>query len=176
MKLFLSLLVLSFLIVTPVFARTTPEDTLNASRQAYEARVAKYSPTHQQQLKELSAKIAAVNKEETDKLVQIAITQGLILDEYQRRNLTPERIETQTKYHTPNDALTKDGIEKARYWITFAHEAVAYQAAQVYIINLTSEANIKADAKATVNEMKAELASARQKVLNSQKTLEAVIK
>lgn len=173
---FLVLVLLLSVGVLPVYARTQPSDIITENQQAFQSRLSKYSPTHQQQLKDLTAQIAQINKEETDKLEQIMITQGLILDEYQRRNLTQERIDTQTKYHTPNDALTKDGIEKARYWITYAHEAVAYQAAQVYVINLTSESNAKSDVKATVAQMKAGLTTARQKVLNSQKTLEGVIK
>lgn len=172
------LLFITLFLITPqlAIARTTPDDINQANQQSFNTRVAKYTPAHQQQLKELAAQIAAANKEETDTLEQIMVTQGLILDEYQRRNLTQSRIDTQTKYHTPNDALYQDGIEKARYWITYAHEAVAYQAAQVYIINLTSEGNIKSDTRSTVSQMRAGVASARQKVLNSQKTLEAIIK
>ncbi len=55
------------------------------------------------------------------------LTQGGILDEFIRRKGEGA------------------GTDKTRYWITYAHEAVAYQAAKVYIYNLTSEGNLKGE-------------------------------
>ncbi len=161
---------------SPVLARVTAADQLNAQQQAYDQTVSHYSASHQQQLQQLTTDIAGLNKKYTDQLDQLAQTQGEILDEYQARHPSEKRTQNQLTYHTPRDELAgNDRGEQVRYWITYAHEAVAFQAAKKYIINLHGEGSIKSDAKSTVSILRSDLASARQKVVNSQKMLEQLV-
>src|SRR6266853_120997 len=124
----LSLLILLF--PTLVHARITPNDIVNDNREAYQLRIKNYSPQNQKNLESLQQKIVQVNKTRTDQLEAITLVQGEILDEYVFRKGIHEKSEDGV-----HRDLT-DPVEKARYWITFAHEAVAYQAAKIYIPNL----------------------------------------
>lgn len=154
------LILLGFILIPSlVFARVTPEDIVQEKRVAYETKVKNYSAINQQKLEKLAKDIALVNKKRTDELENIMIAQGTILDEYENRSVEKN----------------SEAIKNARYWITYAHEAVAYQAAKIYIYNLTSEGNIKNDAVSLINQMAGELNSSKIKVINSQKTLEKTI-
>lgn len=150
------------LIIFPggVWARITPEDIVNSKREAYDKTVVNYSEDSKQKLKYFAEKIAQINKSRTDELDRIMITQAAILDEYENRS----------------EGKNKEAIEKARYWITYAHEAVAYQAAKIYIFDLSSEQNKKRDVLSTISLFQSELNSTRSKVINSQKTLTGTIK
>jgi len=149
-----------FLMPLNAQARITPEDIVNSKKEAYEKRVVSYSPAHKKSLEDLSKKIAGVNKKRTDELERIMVTQALILDEYERRS----------------DGKNGQQIKEARYWITYAHEAVAYQAAKIYIFELSGESNLTKDALNTVSFFQSELNSARSKVINSRKTLTDTLK
>jgi len=159
-------LLLWWQIILPVtvFARVTPEDIVNSKKEAYESRVVNYSAAHRQNLEIFSKKIVEVNKKRTDELDRIMVAQALILDEYE------------TRLGSGGQGRRADEIEKARYWITYAHEAVAYQAAKIYIFDLSGESNITRDALNTISFFQSELNSARSKVINSQKILTDVVK
>lgn len=158
-KLSLILLSLFFLSASVVFARVTPEDIINQQLQVYHQKLATYSPQDQQKLSDLSDELVLINKQRTDQLAQIMDKQAAILDEYEKRS--------------GHDAK---GLEKARYQVTFAHEAVAYQAAKVYVYDLSSEKNLKSDAQSLVNLFKSDLNSTRSKVIYSQQVLEGLVK
>ncbi len=151
-----------WLIINPViaFARVTPEDIVNSKKEAYQKTVQSYSPLHKQQLTDLAGKITQVNKKRTDELDWIMINQALILDEYERRS----------------NGKNVEQIKKARYWVTNAHEAVAYQAAKIYIFDLTRETNVKNDALNLISLVQSDLNSARSKVIYSQQILEETIR
>lgn len=157
---------INFITVITVLARITPEDIVNSKKQAYESRVVNYSAAHRQNLEDLSKKIAGVNKKRTDGLERNMETQAFILDEY----------ETRLHQGSGGQGRRADEIEKARYWITYAHEAVAYQAAKIYTFDLSGESNITRDALNTVSFFQSELNSTRSKVINSQKILKETIK
>lgn len=162
MRFFLSLIFVVLLLAIPsiIFAkRITPEDIINSKQASYQEKVNNYSPVNQQKLQKLSDQIAKINKQRTDDLSYIMNVQGALLDEYESRQ----------------DGQNKEVIEKARYWITFAHEAVAYQAAKIYIFNLTSETNIKGDAQNLVLFFQSELNYARSTVINSQAILKGLL-
>lgn len=172
LKLFLLflLIVLSLQLITPkTFARTTPEDILNAKRQTYNAKVKKYSPENQQKLESLGVKIALVNKSITDDWEKKSLRQGQILDEYIKRNGLQE--ENQDGIHRN----LSNKVENARYWLTYAHEAVAYQAAKIYIFNLTHEKNIKQDSLSQINELNSDLNALKSKVQKSQQIIESLV-
>lgn len=165
--------ILIFLVLLNVFfvgsvlaKRTTPEDIVSSKKLSFEEKVKNYSPQNIQKLQKLSGKITQINKTRTDELSYIMNIQGQLLDEYQNR--------LEQKYDNLNEKDQQE-IEKARYWITFAHEAVAYQAAKIYIFNLTYETNIKSDAKNLTNLFQSELNYARSKVLYSQSVLKGVL-
>lgn len=147
------------LTIKPVFARITPEDIVNAKKQSYELKVKTYTPENKNKLESLFNKIEDINRKRTQELSFIMGTQAQILDEYQKR------IGKET-----------EAITNARYWVTYAHEAVAYQAAKIYVFELTSETNLKNDALATINKFQSELNYARSQVVKSQKILAAVVK
>lgn len=158
-------------LVPKVFARTTPEDIINSKKTAYEQRLKNYSLANQLKLRRLQQQIAALNKNRTEELDLIMQTQGTILDEYVKRF----NIEEDGGKDGINRNLG-DKVANARYWITYAHEAVAYQAAKVYVFNLTSESNIKNDTLSIINLFQSELNSARAKVIKSQNILLEVVK
>lgn len=159
-------------LITPqiVFARITPDDILRDKKEAYQKVFVNYSKPSQDKLTSLSDQIAKINKKRTDELSQLMFTQGEILDEYQKR----KEITLKS-----TDGITRDlqdPVENARYWITYAHEAIAYQAAKIYVIDLSTEANLKSDAQSTINLFKSELESTRNKVIKSQKILLETLK
>lgn len=145
---------------TVLARRTTPADIIDTKKATYEEKVKSYSSTHQAQLKKFSEEISRVNEYRSNQLRQIMDTQAAILDEFQRRH----------------EGQYKDSVEKARYWITFAHEAVAYQQAKVYVFALSDESLIKEDSKGTISLLRSDLSYARSQVINSQNILEGLLK
>jgi hypothetical protein len=154
----LSALLLALIILLPQTAqgRITPEDIVNEKRATFNQRVKNYSPQSKEKLEIWEKKIAQFNKEKTDILDDNMVRQALILEEYARRN--------------PNE-----NIEDARYWLTFAHEAVAFQAAKIHIFNLTSEKNINSDIISTITILQSELSTLRGKVIKSQKIISELV-
>ena len=177
MRLLISLCVLFIILLSPiqVQARVTVADQINEQQASYQTAVSRYSVANQQKLKNLSEQISQVNKNYTDQLERTLTIQGQILDEYQSREDDPKRIQNQLLYHTPRDQLSNGAVEKARYWLTFAQEAVAYQAAHQYIFNLRGESAIKADGRSLVNQLKSDLKILTQKALNAQIMVKKVI-
>jgi hypothetical protein len=137
-------------------ARTTPEDIVNEKRATFNLSVKNYSPQSKEKLESWEKKVAEANKEKTDILDENMIRQALILEEYARRN--------------PNK-----NIENARYWLTYAHEAVAFQAAKIYIFNLSTEKNINSDIISTISILQSELNTLRGKVIKSQKIISELV-
>ena len=111
----------------PVSARVTPEDIINERSEVYNQKIDNYSQSSQDRLKIVSERITRMNQAKTDELSWIMETQGRILDEYE------------TRFPRKN---TKQ-VEEARYWITYTHEAVAYQAAKIYIFDISGESNLE---------------------------------
>lgn len=150
-------------------ARTTPDDILREQREVYNMRVKNYSAENQKKLAEFEQKVAAMNKYQTDVLESKMRRQGEILNEYVFREGIEER---------QADGITRnlsDPVENARYWITYAHEAVAFQAAKHYIFDLSGEANIKANITSKINQMGNDIDILAGKVDKSQKLVEALI-
>jgi hypothetical protein len=142
------------------FALYKPYLKIEADRAAYQTKVAKYSPENQKKLTDLSNQIVEINNKDVALLNQQIDAQAALLDEFQRRN----------------NFQTTPQIDKARYWLTYAHEAVAFQLIQVYIFNLTSEKTIKNDATSTVNKFESDLNSTRGKVINSLNIVKNTVK
>lgn len=153
----LILVLISLTLLTPnSYARITPEDIVNEKRQLFTQRSKSYSPQSKTKLETWEKKIAGFNKEKTDILDENMTRQAQILEEYVRRNPNAE-------------------VEDARYWLTYAHEAVAYQAAKIYIFDLTSEKNINSDIVSTISILQSELNTLRGKVLKSQKIISELV-
>jgi PDZ domain-containing secreted protein len=148
-----------FLTPTATQARTTPEDILNSQKDAYNSQVKNYTAQDKQKLDLFSQKIANLNQQATYEWEWEMVRQGDILDEYLRRNNFKET----------------EGIKNARYWLTYAHEAVAYQAAKVYVYNLTSEKNLNTDVLSQVNILQSDLNILRNKVLKSQGVITSLV-
>lgn len=174
MKKILPALVLAILLTTtyqlsPTFARTTPEDILNERRQSYNTQFSKYSPDNQKKLAAFEQKVANLNKQQTDELEQRMVRQGEILNEYVFRKGINER---------QADGISRnlsDPIENARYWLTYAHEAVAYQAAKTYIFSLSGESAIKGSITSQINQLQSDMNILSGKVDKSQKIIEAIV-
>jgi hypothetical protein len=153
----------------PLFARTTPDDILREQRDVYNMRVKNYSPENQKKLAEFEQKVAAMNKNQTDILEAKMVRQGEILNEYVFRQGIQER---------QADGISRDlsdPVENARYWLTYAHEAVAYQAAKHYIFDLSGEANMKANVTSKINQLANDIDILAGKVDKSQKLVEALV-
>lgn len=151
-------------------ARTTPQDIVDAKQAAYDAKAKNYSPQTQSKLKDLAAEVADMNRVQTETLEQIMVRQGEILNEYVFRKGLADKAAT--------DGINRDlsdPIENARYWLTFAHEAVAYQAAKVYIFNLSSENNAKGDVNSTINTLQSDMTGLKAKVIKSHNIIEQLI-
>lgn len=160
------ILLLVFSYQPSAFARTTPEDIYNANRQAYETKRQTYSLENQKKLDAYEDEIKALNKFITTELENNTLRQGEILDEYIRRNNIPTVPET--------DGIRRDlsdPVENARYWITYAHEAIAYQAAKNYTFQLSGEANINRDITLQINALQGDTGVLKGKVEKSKQAL-----
>jgi hypothetical protein len=162
-KILLPFLLLVVFLVLPfkAFALYQPWIAEQAQRKAYNDKLATYSPASQQKTKALADLIVEVNNQKGNQMAAQMDAQAAILDEYQRRHGNDE-----------NDPK----VAKARYWLTYAHEAVAFQQAKNYIFNLTSESHLKADLSPTVSQLENDLEATRKKVLNSQVIIQELVK
>lgn len=155
----------------PIQARTTPEDIYNEKRQAYETKRQTYSLENQKKLDLYEAEIKNLNKFITHELENNTLRQGEILNEYILRNDIPTVPET--------DGIKRnlsDPVENARYWITYAHEAIAFQAAKNYTFSLTGEANIDRDIIVQINALQGDTGILKGKVEKSKQALIALLK
>ncbi len=164
------ILIIILLIPTYSFARTTPQDQIDQEQQNYNQRIKKYSAIHQQQLNQLSKDITATNKLETNYLEDLVLKQGLILDEYVKRNNINENGGEDGVHRN------QDSVSTTRLAITRVHEAIAYQAAHIYILNLTSESNIKNDSNNLITNLEFDLNKVRQNTIYSQNLIENLVK
>lgn len=155
----------------PAFARTTPEDIYNEKLASYEAKRQTYSLETQKKLNLYQDEIKALNAFVTTELENNTLRQGEILDEYIRRNDIPTVPET--------DGIRRnlqDPVENARYWITYAHEAIAFQAAKNYLFSLTGESNINKDIIIQIQALQADTGILKGKVEKSKQALIALLK
>lgn len=164
-SLFLFLVAISYQLPAAL-ARTTPEDIYNSNRQAYETKRQTYSLENQKKLDAYEAEIKRLNAFITAELEHNTLRQGEILDEYIRRNNIPTVPET--------DGIKRnltDPVENARYWITYAHEAIAFQAAKNYMFSLSGESNINRDITLQINALQGDTGVLKGKVEKSKQAL-----
>lgn len=157
-------------VLDPAFARTTPEDIYNEKIQAYEAKRQTFSLENQKKLDAYQEEIKNLNAFITHELEINTLRQGEILDEYMRRNEIPTKLET--------DGINRDlsdPVENARYWITYAHEAIAFQAAKNYLFSLSNEANINRDIVVQIQALQADIGVLKGKVEKSKQALIALL-
>lgn len=165
---FLALLLLFTLhasLVT-ISARTTPEDIYNEKRATYETKRQTYSLENQKKLDLFETEIKNLNAFITTELENNTLRQGEILNEYILRNNIPTVPET--------DGIQRnldDPVENARYWITYAHEAIAFQAAKNYLFSLTGESNIDRDIVVQIQALQSETGVLKGKVEKSKQAL-----
>lgn len=165
------LLILVFLTIpTFSFAHTSPQDQIDSQQQTYNQRVKNYTAMHFQQLNKLSKNIAEINKQETDYLESLVFIQGEILDEYVKRNNINENGGADGVHRN------SDPVSTTRLAITRVHEAIAYQAAHIYIFNLTSEKNIKNDASNFIANLESDLNKVRESTIYSQTLILNLVK
>lgn len=155
----------------PAFARTTPEDIYNEKRAVYETKRQTYSLENQKKLDQFEGEIKNLNALITSELESNTLRQGEILDEYIRRNNIPTVPET--------DGIRRnlsDPVENARYWITYAHEAIAFQAAKSYMFGLSGEASVNRDIVIQIQALQADTGVLKSKVEKSKQALLALLK
>jgi hypothetical protein len=165
-------LIIFFITLWPLKAqaRVTPEDIINAQKEEYNLKVKNYSPQYKTKLETYSKKIDSLNKAITADWEAQMVKQGEILDEYVRRKSLAE--------NGGKDGINRnltEPVENARYWLTYAHEAVAYQAAKNYIFDLTGEKNVNSDILSEINLMQSDLNILRNKVIKSQNIISDLI-
>lgn len=165
---FLTLIFLTFPHLTQ--ARVSQEDIVNSRLETYNQSLSNFSPQGQQTVKTYTQKIQDLNKLETDRLEQIMIKQGQILDEYIRR----QGYEEDGGADGINRNLSKP-VENARYWLTYAHEAIAFQAAKTYLPSLGSEQNLKSSLISNLNSLQADINGLNSKVLKSQQIIKSLV-
>jgi len=165
------------IIATPTYARTTPEDIVNAQKASYTQSIRNYSASNKQKLETWEKKIEVFNDLKSSELEHLMETQGAILDEFTRREaMLIRRSEIAEKKMTDGKSRNlSDPIENARYWLTYAHEAVAYQAAKVYVFNPTGESAIHQNILSTINIMQGDINVLKGKVQKSQSIIEVLI-
>lgn len=172
MKKLLSIIALIIFLLSPTLtlARTTPQDQIDDAKQAYNQKVKNYSAMHQQQLSKFTKDIATLNKEETDYLENLVLQQGEILDEYVKRNNINENGGSDGVHRN------QDPVSVARIQITRAHESIAFQAAKIYILNLTSENGIKNSANNLISNLQSDLDPPKQATIYSQSLVQNLVK
>lgn len=153
------LLTTSYFLPTAVFARVTPEDIANEQRGIYNSQVKNYSNENKKRLDEAGKKLQALNLRICGELDELMVRQGQILDEYLKRKGFKET----------------EAIKNSRYWITFAHEAVAYQQAKIYIFSLTGETNVERDINIAINNLQSDITTLKGKVVKSQGILKTTV-
>lgn len=164
--LFILVILIGFNFAGQVSARTTPEDIYNEQLQAYEAKRQTFSLENQKKLDQYQEEIKRLNTFITGELEHNTLRQGEILNEYILRNDIPTVPET--------DGIRRnltDPVENARYWITYAHEAIAFQAAKNYLFNLSTEANIDRDITLQINALQGDTGVLKGKVEKSKQAL-----
>lgn len=154
------------LLSTNTYARVTPEDIVNAKRESYNLKIVKYSDVNRQKLESFSQKIADLNKKITDDWQYNCLRQGQILDEYVKRK---KIIETGAQRDS------SDPVSNARYYLTYAHEAVVYQAAKIYIFDLTYPSNINRDISTKISELESDTTILKAKVAKSQRLIKELV-
>ncbi len=157
--------------VPQVFARTTPEDIFNERRETYETKRQTFSLENQKKLDLYEEEIKNLNKFISEELENNTLRQGEILNEYILRNDIPTVPET--------DGIARnlsDPVENARYWITYAHEAIAFQAAKNYMFGLSSEANIDRDIIVQIGALQNDIGILKGKVEKSKTALIQMLK
>lgn len=162
----IALLFSFFLFPFSISARTTPEDIYNEKRQAYETRRQTYSLENQKKLDQYEQEIKTLNAFITQELENNTLRQGEILNEYISRNNIPTVPET--------DGIQRNlsnPVENARYWITYAHEAIAFQAAKNYMFGLSGEANIDRDIVVQIQALQGDTGVLKGKVEKSKQAL-----
>jgi hypothetical protein len=155
----------------PVSARTTPEDIYNEKLQAYEAKRQTFSLENQKKLDQYQEEIKALNAFITKELENNTLVQGELLDEYIRRKDIPTVPET--------DGIRRnltDPVENARYWITYAHEAIAFQAAKNYLFSLGSESTLDRDIILQINALQSDTGVLKGKIEKSKQALISLLK
>ena len=171
------LLFFSFCLIThnssliTIHARVNPESIYNDARASYEAKRQTYSLENQKKLDRFETEIKNLNSFIAGELEQNTLRQGEILDEYINRKHIPVVPET--------DGIKRnldDPVEKARYWITYAHEAIAFQAAKNYLFGLTGESNIDRDIIVQINALQGDTGVLKGKVEKSKQTLLLLLK
>lgn len=156
----------TFFFPLAISARTTPEDIYNEKRQAYETKRQTYSLENQKKLDQYEKEIKTLNAFITGELEQNTLRQGEILNEYILRNNIPTVPET--------DGIRRnlsDPVENARYWITYAHEAIAFQAAKNYMFGLSGESNINRDIVLQIQALQGDTGVLKGKVEKSKQAL-----
>ncbi len=167
--LFTFLTVIVLLLPNSISARTSPEDIINSQKDSFNQKLNSYSAGGRSKITEFDKKIADLNRKQTTELEALMVYQGAILEEYMRRHNVIDR---------QSDGVSRnlsDPVENARYWLTYAHEAVAFQAGKIYILNLTSEANIKRDIQSTANALQNDISVLKNKVIKSQNIIEQLV-
>jgi hypothetical protein len=166
-KLILVLSLISYLVLPiTIFARVNPESIYNDARETYEKKRQTYSLENQKKLDQFEEEIKGLNAFITGELENNTLVQGEILDEYIRRKDIPTVPET--------DGIRRnltDPVENARYWITYAHEAIAFQAAKNYLFSLGSESTVDRDIVLQINSMQADIGVLKGKVEKSKQAL-----
>lgn len=152
------------------FARVTPEDIINSQREDYSNKLNSYYPENKAKIEKLSWDLANLNQEKTSYLAYLLTRQGEILDEYVKRKGIKE--------DGGKDGINRsqDPVAVTRLEITRAHEAVAYQAGKVYIINLTSQANIKQDSLNSIGKLQTDLNYVRNYTIKTSQMLNNLLK
>lgn len=164
-----TLLLATFCQLPVIEARTTPADIYNDQKASYDQRLSTFSPSTQQKITSFTKAINDTNKKETYELEMVMERQGQILDEYMRRNGKTYRVADGVNRNL------SDPIENANYWITYAHEAVAYQAAKNYLPSLSSENNWKNSASNNISNLASDINILKGKVEKSRLLVERVV-
>ena len=125
-----------------------------------------FSLENQKKLDLYEEEIKKFNAFITQELENNTLRQGEILNEYILRNDIPTVPET--------DGIQRnlsDPVENARYRITYAHEAIAFQAAKNYLFSLSSESNIDRDITLQISALQGDIGVLKGKVDKSKQAL-----
>ena len=154
-----------------VQARVNPESIYEDARASYEKKRQSYSLENQKKLDQYEQEIINLNSFISTELENNTLRQGEILDEYINRKKIPVVPET--------DGIRRnldDPIENARYWITYAHEAIAFQAAKKYLFQLSGQNNTDRDIILQINALQTDIGILKGKIDKSKNALISLLK
>lgn len=171
-KIFPVILLLIFALPSIVYARVTPNDYYQESRQQFESQLAKIqNPKVKEKVSFADELLNKTNQSVSSRFDGDVAKLSAILEELKSRKNVTETVVAFGQGDTP--------LDNAAYWVNYAAEAVAYQKIQNYTPQISATSYV-GPINSSSNQLKASLEVLRGKIIKAkgevQKALDYVQK